>query len=490
MVKSAKELLNCSFDSREFKARAGFVFTEVQQREKRQFLKYLEVLSKDLIYSDIYPPKDFNPKEIIEKIKLLRDKYPRVEELTKTERTSILKSTEIRRLSYILFELNDDTTLFSYSCQLLENSWSNSFFNGILYVYLFFWKDLSDSHKKQLFVILDSRLKNYKGKLRKYVILKDHIHYLDPSKGDGSLALGIYAHKKLATPFEMPSLFGLRENTIGFSFFDHAIYSFYTRKIFDLLDEVSNPLLLSPFYQNLRKVLDRSNSDWVCKMVMSEWIIKSDNYVKINLNLRNLIERAAQDYIGDTQINANWTLKSNNNAEQQKLEQARKILKRWAIQEHISVFFEKCVTDPDRLNFWFKYIDNIDGLKIIGSASLKEMLKLDATIVKTIDSIFIETDSSQSQTAALAMHIDKYIIVEFSDVGAVYVYADTSTYSKFFNKNRINNIRDLKQTQLSYFVTQERGYYYFWEEGRLNHNSGWQNKLDSWLHNMAKTPQY
>ena len=489
MASSAKDLLNFSFDSREFKARGGAVYTEVQQREKRKFIQSLDVLVKDLVYSDIYPPKDLDSKKIIAKLKVIQKRYPNIDNLTKDLLSLDFKSSELRRLSYILYELADNQSLFGYANLLLKKHWSDSYFKGVLYVYLCFWRELSNSNKDLLFAVVHDKLEGYNGRLKKYLLLKENMHYLKPSGDNGPRTLGLYAYKKLNTLLEMPGLFSLRENAIVFSYFDRAIYSFYVKKIAGLLDQLSDANFLVAFYQDLRGVLDISKSDWVCKMVISEWIIKSDVLVKNNLNLRNLIERSAHDYIGDTLIDANWTLKGADIEDTDKLNQARKILKRWDIQEHISVFFKKCVTDPDRLDFWLRYIDYIDGLKIIGSASIKEKLMLDDSMKKTINSIFIETDSSQSQTSALAMHIHKYIIVEFSDTGAVYVYKDMSEYSKFFSRSRIGNIRDLKQTQLSYIVYSNRYDYYFYDEGRLPHQRGWQDKLSSWLHNMAKTPK-
>ena len=107
-----------------------------------------------------------------------------------------------------------------------------------------------------------------------------------------------------------------------------------------------------------------------------------------------------------------------------------------------------------------------------------------------LDSIYIVTESTQSQTAALAMHIDNYVMVEFSDTGAFYVYKESSSYAKFFNRKRVDTIKDLKQPHLSSIVqnnTKSSNDFYY-TEGRLIHSGNWQYRLNEWLANMTQIP--
>lgn len=103
----------------------------------------------------------------------------------------------------------------------------------------------------------------------------------------------------------------------------------------------------------------------------------------------------------------------------------------------------------------------------------------------------IETDSRTSLTSALVLFVKNKMIVEFSDKGgALYVYNHGhEMVRQVTNRRHINNVADLKTTSMNRLIEIDAwGYRTNHEEGRMAHIGYWQDRLNSWMHEMVLSP--
>lgn len=138
---------------------------------------------------------------------------------------------------------------------------------------------------------------------------------------------------------------------------------------------------------------------------------------------RSLLCKFINRVLGDVTLASTWApFPGATEADAQKLKKAMKLVNMWFTQQIIEVFFDVCVQDQDRRNFWLDYVSYVSGFKIVGSSSVKHMLQSNQKIGGMFQRHFIETNSRYSQTSALVLFIKDKMIVEFSDYGALYVY--------------------------------------------------------------------
>ena len=487
MTQAAKDLLKFSFDYKDFVARSDQVFTYSEKKLLKHSTKFLDHIAETFSTNDLEPPKHINLESLLQKVEKLFKQYVISPDISSLK--DKISLSDLRKLTYSLDKFNAKPPLLVFVLQLLNLKWRNSYINGLLYSLLNYWEFLELHNRHEIHQLLTQKITSYTGRSNKYIDLQNHLHFLDTTKGP--LLLGSYAYKHLSSPLDLPTVFSLRQTAITYSYFHRAIFTYYKKKIDDLpaeawieQDQVQN------LVDNIQSTFNSFNSSFITKTVIASLIIRANEFIGSYINIQALIKRLAFRYIGDTSVESKWNNIAKGNKEDiNNLTLARAIIRKWEIQQCISLFFEKCVSDLDRKRYWLQYVDYIKSLRIIGARSVKNELKTDSRLVDIIDSIFIVTDSTQSQTAALAMHIDDYIMVEFSDTGAFYVYNETSSYAKFFNRKRVYTINDLKQPYLKSIVRPNSyGAYDLYKEGRLVHNGNWQYRLDIWLENMTQIP--
>ena len=123
----------------------------------------------------------------------------------------------------------------------------------------------------------------------------------------------------------------------------------------------------------------------------------------------------------------------------------------------------------------------------MGSNAIKLNLSGDNRINDIIGSYFITTNSRALQTAALVLYIKDKVFVEFSDVGALYIYNQNNVKIRYLNnrsKRYIDSINDLKQPKMSsivdYFDYTINKYN---DEGKMVHSGYWKERLTAWIKN-------
>jgi len=202
---------------------------------------------------------------------------------------------------------------------------------------------------------------------------------------------------------------------------------------------------------------------------------KKDNAVQ--LELRNSITRI----LGDITLNATWApFIGATDEDKRLLNRARELVNKWLARDAIKAFFEVCVQDPKRKAYWLKYVDCVNQVKVVCSYLVRSRLKSSPVIRDQADSFFISINPTYSETAALVMRIKNKVFIEFSDLGALYIYNDTNRIVAFFRagKRHIRSISELKDTCLPTI-----GLGHFPPEGRLPHGGGgsWEDTLNCWM---------
>lgn len=480
MSDSAKFLLNINFDKESFIKRSQQVFTITEQRLLNNSKSTLNNIVKTYLSTELAQPQHIDNKKLIEKTrnisKEIADKGKDLGILI--EQTFTM--SELRKLSYALFEFNEEDTLFNTAVNILNYRWRDQYLRGMLFVLLNYWLSLKTHLKSKLSLIIQDKLKNhYSGNSKSFLLIKANVKYIDSTSGAYQLAAT--SINSNLEPFKIPQLIGLEQSSTTFSYFDEVFSAYYTRKIHNISTQNTEENSLN-LIKGIDEILDYTSSQYISKVIIPTLVIKVDNLTKRNQTIEDSVIILSNKYIGSTSIDSKWSPYNKDDIEALKdISDARIILRRWEIQKQIELIFHKWDADKDRLNFWLQKIRYIQDIRLIGAQSIKDNFSLIPELKNQLNDIFITTDSSSAQTSALAMHIKNHIFIEFSDVGAIYAYEANSSHARFYKQKRISNIGDIKQTYLPVLIE----YYYdsvYWENnGRMIHSQLWREKMNRWF---------
>jgi hypothetical protein len=364
---------------------------------------------------------------------------------------------ELRILSYFLVKLQQDKVAYKYALSLLYFKWKNLFFNGVVSCVLSSWNELIVDFRKDVCSLIVSKLQDYTGNIQQYKKMKIHADYFVEAGPQRLSALLRINEIKLQ---DAPTVFGNKQSTLSHSYYSDVIIDYYKNKRFDFseLENVfqvhSNPRTKKLVFANLVHLADA----------------EGDSFKQSQLC--NFIERM----LGNVTINATWApFLGASDEEIAKLKNAQRLVMIWQTKRIIETFFELCVTDIPRKKFWLNYVQYVEKFKVIGSLSTKLLLESDPRI-ENLNRCFIRTNSKASQTSALVLCMKDRVIVEFSNVGAVYIYKKINEKVRFLlnGDTSINSIEDLKSPSM---ITND----YSRRELRMIHNGDWQNRLSYWL---------
>ena len=79
------------------------------------------------------------------------------------------------------------------------------------------------------------------------------------------------------------------------------------------------------------------------------------------------------------------------------------------------------------------------------------------------------------------MYFDNFVIIEFTEVGALYAYKrDGKLYRQVFKyASSISKVDDLKVPYLDRLYNQETHHYE--AEGKMDHRGDWESRMNFWL---------
>lgn len=382
---------------------------------------------------------------------------------------------ELRIVSYYLMKLRDDSINYMYALELLNNNWKNMFFNGLAFYLLNSWHSIEPDFRTLTGQLLMRKLEEYSDSNRRYNLWKNRLNLFD-SNGPTRMAAMLSA--KRMNIEEAPTLLGFKESSIKQSYYSDVIIKYIANNGITDRDSIED-------------IFELHNLDRTKKLVFA-YLIEKEDQIGDGLRRAQLC-RFANTQLGDVTLATSWApFAGATETDVQKLKKAMQLVNMWFAQQIIESFFEICVQDKERKNFWLKYVNNISAFKIIGSTATKRLLQSNSKIGSMFLRHYIETNSYSSQTSALVLFIKNKMIVEFSDTGALYVYNQTHQKVKTVTNARygISSTNDLKIPSMNVLIEANTwGGYYYHEEGRMTHQGYWQQRLDGWINQMVLSSQ-
>lgn len=389
---------------------------------------------------------------------------------------------ELRIISYNLSSLHDSANSFRYAVQLLDKHWRNLFFSGITLYVLDNWLAPDATKKDAVCELLKRKLEEYDGNNRRVLSLKDHANYFD---SNGPLRLAALLLQRNKSIMEAPEILDYKVGTISFPYFSDVIKEFFSLK-----GTIDIPAL--------EEVLTLHTLDRTKKLALANYVVLAE---KEGVEyMQTQVVKFAQRILGDIALPSTWTPFHNASYEEKELLlYAQALVNQWNARKAINTFFELCVQDVSRKEFWLKYVNFINDFRIAGSKAVYTKLIGDWRISDIIYHYFLKTNSKSGRTSALILYIRDKVFVEFSDSGAIYVYEkDHWKVGDIRTINKVSAIEDLKAPDFDKlvenfgeknFVYDENAYYHYKEvdltkfndEGKLFHIGHWDERLHAWI---------
>lgn len=374
---------------------------------------------------------------------------------------------ELRIVSYYLMKLRNNANDYHFALALLDKGWKNLYFNGLIFYLMNSWNDIEAEYREATCQLVTKKLLEYKDNNKRYQQLKNHTNLFDKNGPMRMAALVSAKHIKL---IDAPTFIGFKNTTFKQSYYSDVIIRYINNQKIRNVDTID-------------EIFEWHNLDRTQKLVFAH-LVEQEDRIGDSIS-RSILCKYINRKLGDVTLPATWApFYGATNEDAQRLKRAMKLVYMWFAQQIIEVFFEVCVQDRERRDFWLKYVGNLSGFKIVGSTAIKRTLQNDSRISGMFQKHFIETNSYSSQTSALILFIKNKMIVEFSDTGALYVYNQNHEMVKLITTQRkfnINSTNDLKETTINYLVEEDYNYYYNQEEGRLKHQGYWQTRLTQWM---------
>jgi hypothetical protein len=385
-----------------------------------------------------------------------------------------LERSELRTLTYSLtYSEQNLKTIFSTEVELkialeiMEENWRDSFLLGLIDCLLSNWETNYRKSLELLEHFITKKLDNYTGNRTTLISFKNNKRYFNSKNGD--LILGDTIAKLKKSIKEATKILGVPESWFSYSYFSRVIVTYFEKNKANIINEIDN----------LHEVLLKNNNIITSKRLISKLIIHVNQ--PEFASLQDKVKKISFNQIGDPNNKSNWTAFENaSENEKNDIIKGRNILNEWITRQFINVFFNICINDDRRKQFWLKYVKSITSFKVYGPSSTKSTLKSDERIAEYIDARF-ETVYSNRDVSAFILYIGDYTIIEFSNEGyACCAYKNNSSNRPPLNK-RLNSVDDLRNSSLPLAIQSDSNYYYISDEGRLFHNSNWESKFNHWL---------
>ena len=373
---------------------------------------------------------------------------------------------ELRIVSYYLMKLQDEEDVFDFALKLLDNDWSNMYFNGLVFYLMNSWCLIKPELRFKTSRLVIKKLQEYRDNNKRYLLLKNHANMFEDA-GPQRLASLLINQKKDVR--EAPFVLGSKATALSQSYFSDVIV-FYSNR--HGLNE-----------EELEKIFETHDVKRTKQLVFADLVQKAErNGDPVQqTQLSKFINRT----LGDVTLTSTWApFLGATYEEASKLKKAMQQVNLWFTRRIIETFFEVCVQDKDRKKFWLDYVQYVRGFKIVGSTMTKRLLQNDSRVSNMFQRHFIETNSTYSQTAALVLCIKDYVLIEFSDTGSVYAYKQNHNKVQFLKRGTryMTSTNDLKETSLDMLVENDNWYGTSYnDEGRLTHRGYWQDRLKMWL---------
>lgn len=337
-------------------------------------------------------------------------------------------------------------------------NWTPSCLKGFLHSTLRLWSQIDPAVREANSAFISRHSKSLDGEI---AAVAPYI------SADGPTRLGLAASKQKKSYLGMTSAVLMPASRLNYTYFGDALIAYFQDLEERTLDD-------------LRSALNLHNQSRTDKVLLPMLIVKARDFNKELLDI-------ATKRIGDPFDEPKWApFEGATSKQKEELIRARRILLGWIMQEIIRAFFDVLCNDRERKNFWIQHAHQVTDFSVFGSNWSKQMVmgRLPSQSVikhfKTVDSTV--------DNCALAMYIGEYVIIEFTQVGALYAYkVGGKNYRQAFrHSDHLTKIDDLKVPNLS--LLYDLDYHRFAREGKMDHRGSWAYRMNNWIdHQVAPT---
>lgn len=459
-----EEALNFTFNFDNFIQSSQFVINNSLQEDIIKRIKRLRKIDEQFENAEI--PKDNSIHHALIKFKLgVKKGNPEMflDSLRLYRRFAYCISLKYENYSPIINSLEET----KIALLILDKHWKDSFLLGLFSSLLNCWENENQETISYLREYLVNKLPDYNGNRRMINSLKRNLSFFDSQ--DGSVKLGLQLFFEKTAIENMTTYLGFPKNWITYSYFSKVIDVYFNKTKSDFSR-----------YEDIVLLLKEHNSINSYKRVLSRMIIELET--KNDDNIAKLVRDTAFKHIGDSSINSKWAPPVTfTQEESQMLKRAQDILNQWITTQFISVFFEVCINDSARKEFWLERSRYVSRFKIFGPENMYRQLMADTRISAFVKSRFKIT-SKRLNVAAIMMHVRNYCLIEFSDDGYAFIsYKQDSKYcpSMDFDYESVADLRNSSMPKIS--VREGSLADYMTEEGRLFHKDFWQRPFRQYL---------
>lgn len=458
MANILQDLFGLDFDAERFKTLARGMISERDERVVNSRKDEVETCVKNVV--NRFPTIAAPSQEDLNGIKMKFDSYKAGNH---PEGNEIFDNNAIRKMCYYANQIASTSVDYKVLVELVGLRWKPSYLNGLVFCLMYNWKNFENDISSNLFkAFIIRQLEGYHGKRRHLLALKSNTSYLQDN-GPVKLASDLLESRKNIKV--APSMLGLKENELSYSYFSKAI-CYYYRKTTTIEGEI-------------REVLTLHSNVETSKIVLANKIIRQGE--NGDATVKNILKHLCVNFIGDPFVSTHWNTIGMNTDDAKSVRKAHAIIKKWLIVDYIDLAFEKLIDDPNRKRFWLKFVNYIEDVKIVGSYQHVNIINANQDLRDALWNCFRLLGSRTATTnCAVAIQIKNYTFVEFSEVGCCYAYDDDSIMRKI-EAGKVETLSSLKDTTMDYFVRQDDYYLYMNPKGKARHGENWEYRFGEWF---------
>lgn len=355
---------------------------------------------------------------------------------------------------------------------LIQKKWKENFFSPLWHVFIRNWKWLAEDNSQFpiISVFLKRQLLTYNGKREKIKNLAASFKYFERIDSPN-----LYANDLIKNEIYLNracQLINQNDNILKYSYFTLLVTA-YIKQV-EITGYQIKKYELQSIYEFLTNHNNSATSLYACaKIILSN----------LSTSFQEIIKTETLKLIGDPFAKHKWQSTKLNFYESELVEKARKKLNTWINKVFIEVFFEELVSDHRRKRYWLKFVEKIDDIFFCGNRYHHYMLKNIERISSELSIRYKLTQRNQN-TCAIVMYSKGFVFVEFTDVGALYIYKEKSFNIDLRNLNSTDDLKLWPVDKYACRMTGSSAYYNFYShspEGRMDHRGNWEPKFDFWM---------
>ncbi|MGM9759664.1 MAG: EH signature domain-containing protein [Parabacteroides sp.] len=257
---------------------------------------------------------------------------------------------ELRIVSYYLMKLRDDSNAFYHALSLLKFHWRNLYFRGLVSYLVNSWCSIEPEYREAIGQLVMQKLILYEGNNRRYLLWKDKANFFDPNGPKRMVAMLCAKNMKVT---EAPILLGFKDKTFKQSYYSDVMVRYVEK----------NAITDLAMVEELFTQHDLSRTKKLVLAYLVEQADRSGDEIR-----RSQLCRFINAQLGDVTLSATWApFPGATEEDAQRLKEAMRLVNVWYTQKIIETFFELCVQDNDRKEFWLDYVPYIRDCRLMFS---------------------------------------------------------------------------------------------------------------------------